>query len=190
MTPERRAFKTLELRRADKEGASTIEGHAAIFNRLSEDLGGFREVVLPTAFRRALLGEDDVRALVDHDSAKIIGRLRAGTLTLRQDDDGLFVIIKPPNTTVGRDITESIGRGDVDSMSFGFRTIGDHWETHDGEEVRYLDEVELFEVSPVTYPAYTDTDIAVRSLREWKTSEWNPDQETQAQLDWLNAQRA
>jgi HK97 family phage prohead protease len=189
MIPQRetRAFRTIELRTDGK--TPTIVGHAAIFNRLSEDLGGFREVVLPGAFKRALRGDDDVRALVDHDPSKVIGRARAGTLKLKKDEDGLHVTIKPPNTTVGQDIVESIGRGDVDSMSFGFRTITDHWETQDEEEIRYLEEVELFDVSPVTYPAYVDTDVAVRSLQQWKSSEWKPDAETRGVIEYLETVR-
>lgn len=183
--PERetRAFH-IELRASGDR--PTITGHAAVFNVLSEDLGGFREVVLPTAFRRALRGDDDVRALLDHDSTKILGRLKAGTLKLRKDSEGLHVTIYPPDTTIANDAIKSIDRGDIDSMSFGFRTISDRWETKDGEEVRYLEEVELFDVSPVTYPAYIDTDVAIRSLRDWKGSEWTPGPKTQAVMAWLD----
>jgi phage head maturation protease len=74
-------------------------------------------------------------------------------------------------------------------MSFGFRTIDDHWETHDGAEVRYLDKVELLDVSIVTYPAYTDTDVAVRSLQRWQRSEWKPGEKTRDVLDWLDKVR-
>jgi HK97 family phage prohead protease len=179
---ETRAFKTIELR-ADADGPKIV-GHAAVFNRLSEDLGGFREVVMPTAFERALSGKDDVRALVGHDGDKILGRLPK-TLQLEKDDVGLGVTIYPPNTTTGNDIVTSIGRGDIDSMSFGFRTIDDHWETHDGEEVRYLDSVELFDVSTVTYPAYINTDVAVRSLKKRRSSEWTPGPKIRAVMAWL-----
>ncbi len=167
---ERRAFRLpIELRAEDGgDGLPSIRGHAAVFNQKSEDLGGFREIIMPGAFDSALDRGDDVRALVDHDPSKIIGRAKAGTLTLNTDSKGLRVKIMPPDTTVGNDIVESIRRGDVDSMSFGFRTLSDNWRTEDGEEIRELVDLELFDVSPVSFPAYPQTDVAVRSLADWR----------------------
>ena len=166
---------SLEKRQADGEGPAKkpdrIVGHAAVFNSLSEDLGGLREIILPGAFTKTLKDKDDVRALVDHDPSKILGRTTAGTLELREDKKGLAVDIDTPDTTVGRDIVESIGRKDVSKMSFGFRTIEDRWITKDGEDVRELVAAKLYDVSPVTFPAYagTDTTIAKRSHDAWKT---------------------
>jgi HK97 family phage prohead protease len=166
---EVRAFRLpIELRDDEGDGLPSIRGHAAVFNKKSEDLGGFREVIMPGAFDSALERGDDVRALVDHDVSKIIGRTKAGTLTLNTDSKGLRVQITPPDTSVGRDIVESIRRKDIDSMSFGFRTIEDRWRTVDGEEIRELMDLELFDVSPVSFPAYPQTDVAVRSLNEWR----------------------
>lgn len=169
---EIRAFRLpIELRAEDGDegGLPSIRGHAAVFNKKSEDLGGFKEIIMPGAFDSALERGDDVRALVDHDPSKIIGRAKAGTLTLNTDSKGLRVKIVPPDNTVGRDIVESIRRGDVDSMSFGFRTIEDVWRTVDGEEIRELMDLELFDVSPVSFPAYPQTDVAVRSLADWRS---------------------
>ncbi len=168
---EVRAFRLpIELRAEDGEdGLPSIRGHAAVFNKMSEDLGGFREIIMPRAFDSALDRGDDVRALVDHDPSKILGRTKAGTLTLNVDSKGLRVNIQPPNNTVGNDIVESIRRGDVDSMSFGFRTLEDVWRTVDGEEIRELIDLELFDVSPVSFPAYPQTDVAVRSLEVWRS---------------------
>ncbi|MFW6069664.1 MAG: HK97 family phage prohead protease [bacterium] len=158
-TIERR-FVATELR-AVEDGQ--IEGYAAIFNELSEDLGGFREFIRPGAFS-ATLERADVRALWNHDSNYVLGRNKAGTLALEEDDKGLRVSIDPPETQWANDLRESIRRGDVDQMSFGFTTIEDRWERQDGENVRELVEVELWDVSPVTFPAYTGTSVSARAL--------------------------
>lgn len=178
-TRETRAFRTLELRTKADGSAPVITGHAAVFGELSQDLGGFKEIVDPGAFDRAIAGEDDVRAFVEHDTGKVLGRTTAGTLKLTQDKRGLFVEIDPPQTTVGQDIIVSIDRGDIDSMSFGFRTIEDRWEPQkDGSQIRHLISVELFDVSPVVFPAYVDTDVAVRSLEHWRNRKWEPNEKT------------
>jgi HK97 family phage prohead protease len=169
MRPERRtlpatAVGALELRAAD--GAPTrIAGYAAVFNTLSEDLGGFRELIAPGAFRRAV-ADDDVRALWNHDANLVLGRNTAGTLTLREDTRGLAYDVEPPDTQWGRDAVVSIRRGDVTGSSFGFRTVTDRWVTQDGENLRTLVEVELFDVSPVTYPAYAAASVSARSWLE------------------------
>lgn len=170
MDREIRAFRLdmlLELRAGDKD-LPRIKGHAAVFDVKSEDLGGFREIIRPGAFKKSLEGGADVRALVDHDPTRILGRNKAGTLEVREDKKGLFVDISPGNTSHGRDIVESIRRGDVDSMSFGFRTINDQWHIEDEETVRELLEVDLFDVSPVSFPAYPQTDVAARSMEAWQ----------------------
>lgn len=166
---ERRGFilDGLKIERRDGE-APKIVGHAAVFNALSEDLGGFRETILPGAFTEAI-GRDDVRALINHDSNLILGRNRAGTLALSEDERGLLVEITPPDTSYARDLIVSMERGDINQMSFGFSVApgGATWgETTDGMYVRTLSKCNLFDVSPVTYPAYTQTDVALRSLSE------------------------
>lgn len=145
-------------------GKPKISGYAAVFNSRSEDLGGFVEVIKPGAFSRTLADGADVRALVGHDSNQVIGRNKAGTLDVFEDEHGLRVEIDPPDTSVGRDIVESVRRGDIDSMSFGFIVETDSWNTEEGQEVRTLEDVELLEVSVVAWPAYQDTEVAVRSL--------------------------
>jgi HK97 family phage prohead protease len=171
---ERRAFPVDALG-LEERAASTlprIKGHAAVFGSLSRDLGGFREVVRRGAFEKSLKTKADIRALVEHDRARLLARTRSGTLGLVEDDRGLKVDIDTPNTTVGRDITESIRRGDVDAMSFGFVVQKDKWSMVDGDAIRELQEVELLEVSPVSSPAYTDTDVSIarRSLDTWRES--------------------
>ena len=160
---ETRTVKEIRVEGA-ASGKPKISGYAAVFNSRSEDLGGFVEIVKPGAFSRTLADGADVRALVGHDSNQVIGRNKAGTLDIFEDEHGLRVEIDPPDTSVGRDIVESVRRGDIDSMSFGFIVETDSWNTEEGQEVRTLEDVELLEVSVVAWPAYQDTEVAVRSM--------------------------
>ena len=157
--------------RAEGE-ADQIVGYAAVFNRTT-DLGWLTEEVAPGAFTAAIK-EDDVRALVDHDPSRILGRTSAGTLDLSQDKIGLRMKIDLPDTSTGRDIRESISRGDVSGASFSFRTINDEWSTKEGKQHRVLKKVRLFDVGPVSFPAYADTSVGVRNLEVAKRSlsEW------------------
>ena len=171
---ERRAFAA-ELRVVREEGKKpVIRGHAAVFNALSEDLGGFRELIAPGAFKNAI-PRDDVRALFNHDSNLILGRSRPGqanTLRMVEDDTGLAIEIDPPDTQYARDLMVSMERGDITQMSFGFSVTkgGQKWEENsDGTHKRTLTEVRLYDVSPVTFPAYPQTDVALRNLTEFKT---------------------
>lgn len=168
---ERRVLapQACELRVDDSDSDSPkIRGYAAVFGQRSEDMGGWFEVIKRGAFGESLKNGADVRALVEHESRAIIGRNTAGTLGLKEDKTGLSVEIDPPDTTAGRDVMESIKRGDLTGMSFSFRKIDDKWETKDGDEVRTLEKVELFDVSVVAYPAYPDTSVALRSLELWQ----------------------
>lgn len=161
---ERRIYPAAELRVDGAEGQrSMIRGHAAVYDQLSEDLGGFRERIAAGAFTRTLK-DADVRALINHDANLILGRNRAGTLRLAEDDVGLAVEIDPPDTQYARDLMHSIDRRDITGMSFGFYTVDDRWAKVDGEWVRTLLDVELFDVSPVAFPAYPQTGVAVRGL--------------------------
>ncbi len=163
---ERRTWMSGEIR-ADPgaEGKEQVRfsGYAAVFNELSEDLGGFREKILPGAFAESI-GLDDVRALFNHDPNYVLGRSRAGTLQLSEDGHGLAFAIEAPDTQWARDLYESVKRGDVSQCSFGFRVIEDAWYTQDGEDRRDLKKVQLFDVSIVTYPAYQGTEASARSL--------------------------
>lgn len=166
MTKEIRSC-VAELRADHDDGK--IRGYAAVFDSLSEDLGGFREKIAKGAFADTL--NADVRALWNHDANIVLGRTTSGTLTLREDSHGLAIEIDPPDTQQARDLLVSIRRGDISQMSFGFYTKADEWEKRDGENIRTLRKVELFDVSPVTYPAYADTSVATRSLDGWKQSQ-------------------
>jgi len=170
MKQERRTLQS-EFRVEQREdGKKLIRGHAAVFNS-ETDLGWFRERIAPGAFSESI-GKDDVRALFNHDENFILGRNKAGTLTMREDEQGLYVEIDPPDTQVGRDLVTSIERGDISQMSFGFQTIKDSWETEENaaKDLRTLEKVKLWDVSPVTFPAYQETDVAVRSHDCWSQS--------------------
>jgi HK97 family phage prohead protease len=175
---ERRSLPGAELRAVGEGNDRKLVGYAAVFDSLSVDLGGFRETIQPGAFKRSLDAGEDVAALVDHDPSRIIGRRSAGTLKISEDKTGLRVEIKPADTTAGRDLMTSVARGDVRSMSFGFTLgdggDGDAWaKDGEGREIRTLKNVNLFDVSAVTYPAYPDTSIAQRSRTTWKGKPMN-----------------
>jgi HK97 family phage prohead protease len=152
-----------------------ITGYASVFNSNSLDLGGFIERVAPGAFTNTLIKNPDVRALIDHESGKILGRTKANTLRLSQDDNGLRVEIDPPDTTYARDLMASMDRGDIDQMSFGFRVLDDQWAEVNGQTVRTLREVDLDggDVSLVTFPAYPDTSVALRAMRSWRVDHFD-----------------
>ena len=174
MEIERRVVTLDELKIEKREdGTRKIVGHAAVFNQLSEDLGGFREQLAPGAFADAIK-TDDVRALFNHNPDYILGRNLSGTLRLKEDSRGLAIEIDPPDTQVARDLMVSMDRGDVSQMSFGFsvRPNGQNWAKDDnGQVVRTLTKVRLFDVSPVVYPAYPQTDVAMRSMSEWEKTQ-------------------
>ena len=161
---ERRAWplERLEIR-AGEGSPPMIDGYAAVFGQLSVDLGGFRERIAPGAFERSL-ADNDIRALWDHNSQYVLGRNRANTLELTEDEHGLAVRMRPPATTWAGDLLASMGRGDVNQMSFGFFVRQDEWiEDPDVGLVRVLRDVDLFDVSVVTYPAYPMTSAEARA---------------------------
>ena len=160
---ERRAFPFMEIR-VDSGEQPKIVGHAAVFDKLSVNLGGFREKIAPGAFANAIK-KNDIRALWNHDPNFVLGRNKSKTLTLAEDEKGLAIEIVPPDAQWAKDLMETMRRGDVDQMSFGFRVIKDNWEFVEGKDsIRTLQEVELCDVSPVTFPAYPQTDVKVRSI--------------------------
>lgn len=140
----------------------TVEGYASVFNSMSEDLGGFREIILPGAFSEVL--DNDVRALYNHDSNYLLARTTSGTLELKEDDKGLYYRFEMPNTSYGNDMLELFRRGDLSQSSFGFTVDKDSWRMEEGQHVRYIERVgSLFDVSPVVYPAYTAASSGLRS---------------------------
>ena len=169
MKKERRTFEISELRIARDSEKPRIVGHAAVFDTLG-DGGWFREKVAKGAFADSIQ-TDDVRALFNHDPNFVLGRNRAGTLKLQEDERGLLIEVEPPDTQYARDLVVSIERGDINQMSFGFETIKDSWErSTEGNnlDIRTLEKVRLWDVSPVTFPFYKETDVAVRSHETWE----------------------
>jgi len=167
--------------RVDVDASRRITGYAIVFNVKSENLGGFREIIKPEAVDRTLAEGLDVRALVDHDTGKVIGRTQSGTLRLRKEKRGLRIDIDPADTTAGRDILESVRRGDITGMSFAFRTLDDDWHVEDGEQVREVSDMRISEVSIVSFPAYpqTDVQVAMRSLEAFEKIQ------QASRLEWL-----
>lgn len=160
--------ETRALREAPKmDSKRTLAGYAAVFNSEASIGGYFREVIAPGAFAETLKTAD-VRALVDHDSGRLIGRKSNGTLRLSEDKRGLKVEIDLPDTSDGRDVAALVERGDMDGMSFGFMVTHDEWDETQDPPIRTIHAVNLREVSAVTFPAYDDTSLALRTLDDAK----------------------
>ena len=154
-----------ELRvQTSPDGSRSISGYAIRFNEPSSDLGGFTEIVAPGAVTESLKNNPDVLCLRDHDTSILLGRTKAGTLTLTEDAMGLRFVCKLPSTSQASDLAESIERGDLDGVSFGFVTVKDAWTSDGaGNVIRTLLTVRLLEVSPCSFPAYPTTSVSVRS---------------------------
>ncbi|MDG9717407.1 HK97 family phage prohead protease [Streptomyces sp. DH24] len=167
----------VQLRAAgDDQGVLQFEGHAAVFNQRTA-IGnpftwGFYEEIAPGAYTKTL-SEGDSRYLIDHDTRLVVSRVSAGSLRLAQDQVGLAVNSDlDTRLSYVADLAVNLENGNITGMSFGFRVIKDDWETitvdtSEGEmqaELRIIREVQLFEVSAVTFPAYEGTDAALRSV--------------------------
>lgn len=166
-TFELRTYKALgdiELRAA---GSSLVaRGYAYVFNKYSQDLGGFVERIAPGAGAKSI-GDHDIRALFNHDPNHILGRMGAGTLRMGEDGTGGWYEIDIPDTTLGRDLSESLKRGDISGSSFGFRLMpdGEDWSlSEQGFPVRTLNAFAIRDVGPVVFPAYVDTSAALKRL--------------------------
>lgn len=168
---EYRSVRQLEIRAASKEGIiGTLVGYAAVFNSESQDFGGWKEVIKPGAFTRSLKEKPDVRAFYQHDTSKVLGRRSVDTLRLQEDSKGLAVEIDLIDTQENRDVLANVKAGNLDSMSFGMIPKEHTWDFNEerGYDLRILKDVDLYEVSIVTWPAYEDTEIAVRSRTTFK----------------------
>lgn len=175
-TIERSAFVAsltdVELRESGNGKEFTLAGHAAVFNSWSEDLGfggsTFRERIAEGAFTQVLKSNPDVRLLFNHDGMTL-ARTKSGTLDLTEDDQGLKVWARlSPDMQIARDLRAAMQRGDIDQMSFAFTVAEDDWhEDHDTDEIeRTITRIgDLFDVSVVSFPAYPDTDAAIREIR-------------------------
>lgn len=186
------------------DGKKRLRGHAAVFNQETVVGGWFREKILPGAFIDTIV-EDDQRALWNHDPNFVLGRKNNDTLTLSEDKRGLAIEIDPPDTQLIRDLVLApIERGDVTQMSFGFSiskmadgSRGEEWVSGGDEgllDLRVIKKCRVFDVSPVTFPAYEGTDIALRSHSDWQkenpiTQEPSPEEEQESRCSHIELLR-
>lgn len=176
---ERRYFgSSVEIRAGEDGKVKGGKGLAAVYNKLSDNLGGFREKIAPGAFDGVL--DNDVRVLRDHKPGQILGRTSKGTAKISLTSEGLEYTWDDPDTTYSRDLQKSMARGDIDQSSFGFTVDEDDWEEdEEGRMIRTIKKVrELFDVSPVTFPAYPDATVAKRSLDKYMEGKQPPEKET------------
>ena len=162
-------FENWEVREEDDKPPKLI-GYAAVFNQEAVIFGLWREKISPGAFKKTIK-ENEIRALWNHNTDLPLGRNRAKppTLSLGEDEKGLKVEITPPDTQAGRDAVTSIKRGDVSQMSIAFQIIKQLWTIPEDKNelpLRDAKEMKLFEVSPVTFPAFEQTSISARSALE------------------------
>lgn len=139
-----------------------IEGYFSVFNSEYPLWEGASEIVKPGAFNNSVSG--DVRALINHDSSLVLGRTKAGTLTLRQDERGLWGSIRINRDDVdAMNLYARVQRGDVDQCSFGFDILDEETEFRENGEIHWtIKKVKLYEVSVCTFPAYTETSVSAR----------------------------
>ncbi len=148
-----------------------IDGYALVFNKLSRDLGGFVEIIEPTALD-GVLERSDVLCLLNHNEDRgVLARCQfgKGSLGLTIDEIGLKYIFDAPLTSLGEEVTEGIKRGDINTSSFAFKVKSVEWKRNaDGTPLRVIKQFEeIFDVSPVYKEAYPDTSVALRSLKEF-----------------------
>lgn len=159
---ERRTYtvRDIETRQAE-DGTMRLSGYAAVFNDASVPLP-FKESIAPGAFRKTLTETPDVRLLINHEGLPL-ARTKNGTLTLREDDRGLYMDAVIADTQEGRDLYTLVQRGDLDQMSFAFRVVRQKWS--EDRSTRLLTELSLADgdVSVVTYPAYPTTSVEARA---------------------------
>lgn len=170
---ETRSIRTLpmdlaEVRLHEDSDHPRIEGYASVFYdgtpgtefRMGSD---FVERIMPGAFDKTLKDKDDVRGLFNHDPSLILGRSIAGTVELEQDKRGLKYSINLGTTSVAEDVSKHIRRGDVSGSSFGFAVTDEEFKMEDGAEIRMINGARLFDVGPVTFPAYDGTEAVIRA---------------------------
>lgn len=165
----------------EDDGTPQISGYFAVFNSNYEIFPGMSESIAPGAFSKTLGG--DIRALTNHDTTLVLGRNTAGTLELREDSHGLWADVRiNPNDSDAMNTYERVKRGDVDQCSIGFNILDEETEFRDDGSVHWtIREVELFEVSVCTFPAYKETNISAREaqrdamsrdrLNDWKAAQ-------------------
>jgi hypothetical protein len=170
----------LEMRAGKGEGERRLSGHGAVYDKLSVDLGGYRELFEQGTFSDSI-AKDDIRSLRDHNSSYILGRTKSGTLLLEEDKKGVKFDVSLPDTSYANDLVVSVERKDVTGCSIIFSVEQERWFV-DGEEVEFLDALmamwdekkhkverhvnkgRLYDIGPVTFPAYPQTDVKARAM--------------------------
>lgn len=149
--------------RETESGDLSIEGHFAVFNSVYEIAPGMSESIAPGAFSNTL--DNDIRALINHDTTLVLGRTKAGTLVLKQDDTGLWGHVDiNPNDVDAMNLYNRVKRGDVDQCSFGFNIISEETDFRDDGSVHWtMTDLDVHEVSVCTFPAYQETNVSARS---------------------------
>jgi HK97 family phage prohead protease len=177
-TIEKRAVSDIPKVESRKDGSPIIAGYASLFNNRTTIAGMFTESVRPGAFTRALASSPDCRHLLNHDANYVLGRTKNGTLTLREDEKGLWTETTPPNTQQAKDVVENIRVGNIDQMSFAFTIDKQEWRMGGKGELDHREIVEIgqiYDISSCTFGAYPDTSVGLRSSEEAYTrakAEW------------------
>ena len=170
MKKEIRAGNPVEVR--EDGGDIKVSGYAAVFNSETVIGGSFRERIAVGAFSKAV-SRDDVMFLINHDGLPL-ARTKSGTLSIREDDKGLFMEAElDPTDPQVQSIIPKMRRGDLDKMSFAFRARSETWDESGPMALRTITEADLFDVSIVTYPAYADTSIGLRSLQDHQKTQYS-----------------
>ena len=171
---EKRLFNIENRFETKEDGQEVVVGYGSIFNSRSENLGGFYEYISPTAISQETIAKSDVRALINHDANLVLARSTTGTLDLSIDEKGLRYEFSIPETSYGKDLAINMKNGNINQSSFAFTVGSDEWSTdEDGNDVRTITSIDkLYDVSPVTYPAYSQADsdlvVAQRGLAMYK----------------------
>ena len=175
---EQAVFQMEDVRAEQEEDKKVIHGYAAVFEKLSVPMWGFKEKIQRGAFNKSLQ-KRTTKALWNHNRDLVLGAMKNKTLILEEDQKGLRFEIILPDTQAGRDAYTLIKRGDVDQMSFGFNIIGQVWDESDPKNiVRTLTEVDLGEISIAPFPAYTQTSVKTRSIQEEYTNYKHSNEDT------------
>lgn len=154
-----------EFSTREENDSLAIEGYFAVFDSNYEIFDGMSESIAPGAFSSSIAG--DIRALVNHDTTLVLGRTKAGTLQLREDNHGLWGHIDiNPKDGDAMNLYERVKRGDVNQCSFGFDIREEETEFRQDGSVHWtIKDVELYEVSCCTFPAYEETNISARTAQ-------------------------
>ncbi len=153
-----------------KDDTRTVSGYAAKFDSESKDLGGFAEIIKQGAFSNVLQSNPDVIANINHNDSQVLA-VTNNNLELKEDRHGLWFEFDVPETTYGNDLLVNVRAGNVSKCSFAFSVGKDSWERRSGKTpLRVIYSVnKLYDVALVTIPAYEDTSIALRSLKDFNT---------------------